>query len=234
MSIKQSFSWRKASQSLEPGFWGIKKSYICLLTFWKLGLDRGSNDKICFKSRWISERDIFGTQASKSTKALKDFEAVVFPLPCTAYEVLKQRAVLQSYLGGYLQRNACGVSMRFIYIYNIYIYMRLPEDRSLFPQSYLHGLKDDHLSSFVLVFAVVYPFAGGVPLISRHAKGDAKGWRFGTQTGWSCDLGICPGAWLCWDVKKSLFWSFHEKWYLQDATWWCVYIYIHTRIYIVT
>lgn len=35
---------------------------------------------------------------------------------------------------------------------------------SLFPQSYLHGLKDAHFSSFVLVFAVVYPAKAECPL----------------------------------------------------------------------
>ena len=52
--------------------------------------------------------------------------------------------------------------------------MRLPEDRSLFPQSYLHGLKDAHFSSFVLVFAVVYPAKAECPLYPDTQKATQK------------------------------------------------------------
>lgn len=225
MSIKQSFSWRKASQSLEPGFWGIKKSYICLLTFWKLGLDRGSNDKICFKSRWISERDIFGTRASTLTKALKDFEAVVFSVAVHCVWTTQAKSCFAVVLpeGTFREMHAAYQCVSYI------IYMRLPEDRSLFPQSYLHGLKDAHFSSFVLVFAVVYPAKAECPLYpdtpeTQEAglapkQAEAVTWGFVREPGYV-------------EMWMSLFWRFHEIWYLQDATWWCVYIY--TRIYIMT
>ena len=119
MNIKQSFSWRKSRQSLEPCFGGIKKSYPCLLFEswdWVVGGPTEWQDMLRTLLKFW--KDMFGTQASTLTRTLKDFEAVVFPVVVHCVWTTQAKSYFAVVLPDrYLQRDEFDVSYIRIYIY---------------------------------------------------------------------------------------------------------------------